>query len=304
MATENSIMVILDPSLQVTPALQRGIALAKCLEAPLALYLFEYDKHFDPELRDNRLRADALATYERGRRSQLEELVSSLKEDAPKIRTEFVWGRPVAAQILRIISDLKPRFVVKDVRSAPAIRHLLYAPLDWNLLRECPAPLMLVKMQEQRKLGRIAVAVDPLNEHGKPNELNTQLIKIAEVLAAKCSAEMDLVHVMDYPPPLYYPDPSMFDDIYELHEDALRKLGDAAGLSPDRQHLLEGHTRAELTQFVQKQAVDLMVFGAVQRTGLQRAFIGSTAEDILDSIDCDILIVKPEHSTASLTQRT
>ena len=33
--------------------------------------------------------------------------------------------------------------------------------------------------------------------------------------------------------------------------------------------------------------------GAVSRRGLQRTFIGSTAEKVLDHLPCDLLIVKP-----------
>lgn len=33
--------------------------------------------------------------------------------------------------------------------------------------------------------------------------------------------------------------------------------------------------------------------GAVSRRGLKRLFLGNTAEEVLDSLPCDLLIVKP-----------
>jgi universal stress protein E len=33
--------------------------------------------------------------------------------------------------------------------------------------------------------------------------------------------------------------------------------------------------------------------GAVSRTGLKRIFIGNTAEHVLDSLRCDVMVVKP-----------
>ena len=33
--------------------------------------------------------------------------------------------------------------------------------------------------------------------------------------------------------------------------------------------------------------------GAVSRSALERLFIGSTAEAVLDKLSCDVLIVKP-----------
>jgi universal stress protein E len=43
-----------------------------------------------------------------------------------------------------------------------------------------------------------------------------------------------------------------------------------------------------------------MIMGAISRSGLQRAFIGSTAERVLDRLPCDALIVKPPGFSASL----
>jgi universal stress protein E len=37
-----------------------------------------------------------------------------------------------------------------------------------------------------------------------------------------------------------------------------------------------------------------MVMGAVSRSGLDRIFLGSTAERVLDRLPCDLLIVKPK----------
>jgi universal stress protein E len=37
---------------------------------------------------------------------------------------------------------------------------------------------------------------------------------------------------------------------------------------------------------------DVVAMGAISRSGLKRVFIGSTAEDVLEHLPCDALIVK------------
>ena len=37
----------------------------------------------------------------------------------------------------------------------------------------------------------------------------------------------------------------------------------------------------------------MVVMGAVSRNAIRRAFIGSTAEQALDAMPCDVLVVKP-----------
>ena len=38
---------------------------------------------------------------------------------------------------------------------------------------------------------------------------------------------------------------------------------------------------------------DALVMGAVSRSALKRLFIGNTAERVLDSVNCDVVVVKP-----------
>ncbi len=40
---------------------------------------------------------------------------------------------------------------------------------------------------------------------------------------------------------------------------------------------------------------DVVVMGAVSRSGLKRLLIGHTAERVLGSMPCDVLVVKPAH---------
>jgi universal stress protein E len=45
---------------------------------------------------------------------------------------------------------------------------------------------------------------------------------------------------------------------------------------------------------------DLVIMGAVSRSGLKGLFLGNTAEDVLDRLHCDLLIVKPDGFKAAL----
>ena len=49
-----------------------------------------------------------------------------------------------------------------------------------------------------------------------------------------------------------------------------------------------------IPEMVAKKGVDLIVMGTVCRTGLAGFFVGNTAEDILQQVDCSVLALKPE----------
>jgi universal stress protein E len=56
---------------------------------------------------------------------------------------------------------------------------------------------------------------------------------------------------------------------------------------------LQGGTRQQLLDLTDKLRADAVVMGAISRSGLKGLFLGNTAEDVLDRLHCDLVIVKP-----------
>jgi len=54
-----------------------------------------------------------------------------------------------------------------------------------------------------------------------------------------------------------------------------------------------GDPATELPALARSLRAGLVVMGAMSRSGLKRIFIGNTAEHVLDSLQCDVLVVKP-----------
>jgi universal stress protein E len=48
---------------------------------------------------------------------------------------------------------------------------------------------------------------------------------------------------------------------------------------------------------------DVVVMGAVSRRGLARLLIGNTAEQALDELPCDVLVVKPRGFRTTVPRR-
>jgi universal stress protein E len=73
-------------------------------------------------------------------------------------------------------------------------------------------------------------------------------------------------------------------------------------------HLVGGDPCEAVEQVAGRLHADVVVAGAVSRSGLQRALIGNSAERLLEHLPCDLLIVKPPEfvnrvSTASCSAR-
>lgn len=291
-------MVIINKDMQLTPALVRATAVARKSGERLLLALFEYDRVLARAAKQG---AD-LDAYLRGRRQKLEALAAPLRLDGLTVDTRLFWGHPIMARMLLTILIEQPQMVFKDVRTESALKRLLFAPEDLDLLRQCPAPLMLVRTGSPALPRRILAAVDPLDEHDRPHELNEQVLKAANRLAMQCDAQLDVVHAFEYiPPPVdgefmsgWLPDFTVAEELRSLHSEALQKLGKEFGVPKAHLYMLNGRPDHMIAEFVVGHKHDVVVMGTVQRNFLQRLALGSVAEGLLQRLDCDVLALKPE----------
>jgi universal stress protein E len=69
-----------------------------------------------------------------------------------------------------------------------------------------------------------------------------------------------------------------------------------------RRHLVASHPIDAIHAVARSIDTAIVVMGAVSRSGLKRAFIGNTAERILDQLPCDVLVVKGPRFTSAVSR--
>ena len=305
MSEKLTMMVIMNPEYSRTPAVLRAMSLAWKANAQLLLYSFEYERSLAHAVREG----FDLEAYIKGRGQKLEEFADALRAEGFDVETRVVWGHPLAERMLSSVLAVEPDYVIKDVHEETTIHRILYTPLDWQLLRECPVPLMLVREHTGNTPHRILAAVDPLDEHNRPMGLNDIIVKFSAMLAMQCDAQVDVVHAFDYVPILadaegaagWAMDTRIYDELRDLHKDALQKLAGKYGVPESQLHLLDGRPTTVLAEFADQHQIDLVVMGTIYRSRFERLAMGSTAEDLLDKLNCDVLALKPEGFREQLT---
>lgn len=58
-------------------------------------------------------------------------------------------------------------------------------------------------------------------------------------------------------------------------------------------HFLKGHPSELIPSSINEHKIDMLVMGTVARTGIAGFFIGNTAENILQKINCSLWALKP-----------
>jgi universal stress protein E len=232
--------------------------------------------------------------------------------------------RGVEVSCTVVTHDSLSESIVQRLRKAPADlvaieahKHSLLArwfllQSDYELIRHCPVPLLIVKTMPAARGRPVLAALDPWHQNDKPATLDTRIVDAGRTVAKLLSASLHSVHA--YSPLLGFVSDSAFAPVAipislpqeEAHARTIRRrfksLNARYRIAPRQRHLQVGDPKYVLPAVARSLKAQLVVMGAVSRTALDRLLLGSTAEQVLDALPCDVLLVKPK-STSSVRGR-
>lgn len=236
-----------------------------------------------------------------GRRTalaRLEALAAPWRARGLKVSTCAEWDFPPHEAIVREALRADANLIVVQARG----RHRLPALLgytDWRLLRDSPIPILLVKNFKAYRRPRVLAAVDPVHSFSKPTDLDSIILREAEMLARSFGTAPHVMHSYMRPPALAIQDVAavVIETIdKQVRDDARKAFADLlrdTSVAPSRRHLVEANPVDAIVRTQREIGAAIVVMGAVSRRGLKRVFIGNTAERLLDELTCDLLVVKP-----------
>ena len=295
MPAPKQILVIIDKPKHDQTALQRALALQEKTKAHLHLAAFAYHPMYDQkDLFDVRQRRAIRKEILRERTEWLRDQVRDAEGLFKDLSLEVVWMKEIAEWVAARVVELGDDLVVKSIHQSQT---LLHTPLDWQLLRLCPAPVLLCTSTPWRRKPRILAAMD-LRVLDRPHEiLNRKVLDAARDFVDLHDGELHCVYAVDVPnvlSELNIPDPRGFQQ--EGVARARRRLAELAapyGIPEDRQHVVMGKVGHAVCRVSEKLKADLMVMGTTARRGLAAQVIGNSAEKVLMRARCDVLALKP-----------
>jgi universal stress protein E len=233
-------------------------------------------------------------------RHWLEQQVRFQRRAGLAVSCEVVWAKPNLAHVLAYVNDFHADLVIKDVQHVSALDRTFHQPLDWLLLRDCPACLHLVTDARHPKPLKVLAAIDLSHLEELTYGLNERVLELASTLAHVCDAHLHLLNVSNWSvvgdTPTSVPtqslDSSLGEAVNDAQVEAFDVLAERYGVEQERQHVLTGIPHKVISLFARRNAFDVVVLGTVYRDKLDR-LIGSTAESVLNRTSCSLMIVKP-----------
>lgn len=287
----NNVLVVLDPDQEEQPALDKVLTLAKAADFNITLLSCEYTQYlvegyyFDA-VDLPRLREELLAE----RKAILEKQAATLRDNGLTVDVKTVWGHPGYEVAVREAARISADLVVAHVRQHSAISRLLLAHNDWQLVRTCPVPLLLVKESAWQHDPVILAAVDPKHARHKPSGLDHRVLGLTQDLSKTLGGTPWAVHAYSH---LTIPQ-DLLEQEREDHRQAFETLMADFTIEADHQVLSEEAADFAIASVQKEIGADIVVMGGVSRSLLSDVFIGNTTEKVLDFLECDVLIVKPE----------
>jgi universal stress protein E len=305
MTDQKQVLVVVDPTATAHPAIERAAWLARRSSARICLFISDYLAQIAHAPSHGAAGVEARTGIVERHRQRLEQLAAPLRKEGLTIEVDARWDYPLHDSIVRKTQDIAANLVIKDTHYHSALKRSIFSNTDWSLIRNCAATLWLVKPRPVGQKPCIVAAVDPLHARAKPADFDNRILAVANSLAGALGGEVHVFHAYDVATviavssdpitmPIALPLNEIADAMRAEHSEAVERLCKQHGVPPGRTHVQQGGTRQLLLALTEQIRADAVVMGAISRSGLKGLFIGNTAEDVLDRLHCDLIVVKPE----------
>ena len=307
METIKRIIAVIDPTKDDQNALARSIDLAKKSGASITAFMTVYDFSYEMTTMLSGDEREAMRkAVLKDRELWLKDLVSPYQNI--NINTQVIWhNRPYEAIINTVIND-KYDLVIKGTHQHGALKAVIFTPTDWHLVRKCPTPVLFVKDMAWPAHGNILAAVNAVSENDQHLSLNKRIIKDAQFLSELANAKLNLVNAYPATPvniAIEIPEfnPGLYNESVKKHHiESTNELANEFNLTSEQCFIEEGLPEDVIPDVAKRLNSELVVIGTVGRTGLSAALVGNTAEHVIDSLDCDVLALKPDGYVSPLAE--
>lgn len=309
MTNYKKILVVINPTTDRQVALTRAVELASKSNASITAFLSVFDFSYEMTSILSSSEREAMREGVIAQRvAWLNEVINTFNVANLKINTKVVWHNRPFESIINYANEGDYDIIVKNTHQHDKLKAVIFTPTDWHLMRKAPMPVLMVKDHDWPVNGKIICALNVSAEDEAHRTLNGKIIDHAKDLAAKFSAQIHLVNGYPGTPvnlAIELPDfdVNTYNDAIKMqHIQRVHHLAELHAIPVEQCHVEEGLPEDVIPDLASRLDAELVILGTVGRTGFSAALIGNTAEHVIDSIQCDLLAIKPEGYISPLSE--
>ncbi|MGE4407811.1 universal stress protein [Pseudomonas sp.] len=268
------ILVVIDPNQPQALALKRARLISSVSQSRLHLLVCDGKHDHD---------------------AYLDSLRGQLESEGHQVTTQQAWHENLHQTIITVQQEEGCGLVIKQHVPDNPLKRALLTPDDWKLLRYCPCPVLMVKTDTPWTGGNILAAVDVGNSDLEHRTLHATIVNHGYEIAGLADGKL---HVISAHPSamLSAADPAfqLKETIEARYREACKQFQAEYGIPDAQLHVEEGPADALIPRVCQRLKAVVTVIGTVARTGFSGALMGNTAEVVLDTLESDVLVLKPD----------
>ena len=303
-AIRRILVTIKDTSARSLPAVRKAAQIARACNAQLELYhAISEPIYVDALAIAGQTVAQLRRKWRDAHLKRLEKIADRLRAEGTKVNTGVEWDFPAFEAVIRHAVRRKADLIVAERHATKHIAPWALRFNDWELLRRSPVPVLLVKTSQPYDKPLVLAAVDPVHSFAKPAKLDAAILDMGSQVAGVLQGALHAVHAF-VPATIDVDQLDLNLPNLSAYIEAEAAKGAKAAFDKElsrsdariaKRHLVGRHAADAIPELARDLKAQLVVMGAISRTGIKRLLIGNTAERILDALPCDVLVMKPSH---------
>ncbi|QFU75834.1 universal stress protein [Halioglobus maricola] len=228
------------------------------------------------------------------KRLEVQGRVDESAKQGQKVKLTVVWEKDLAAWVSRRCTSTRYEMVVKTGRRSDTLAH---TSTDWQLLRECPAPVLVIAENKWARTKPVLAALDLRSKVAIKKKLNVEILQRAAALASAMDTSVEIVSAIEVPvllADLDLVDPATFAaDAKRDMQPQIKALAKQFGIPEKRFVVKRGPVEKVIASQAAAKRAQIVVMGTVGRKGVKARLMGNTAERVLRHLRTDVLALKP-----------
>lgn len=237
------------------------------------------------------------------RRKELQQICDAAVAKNPglKVKVDVVYGN-LAREAIRAVLEKKHDLVIKSPEGGDGTRNVLFGGTDQKLIRKCPCAVWMVKPSRKKTFRNVLAAVDTGRSEKEATELAKRILSLSTSLAKAEKSKLHILHVWQFKNEAKLRGraiggvviASLERDLESANQAQLDRLIQHFSYDKKVVQLIKGRPNEVIPYYAREHDIDLIVMGTVGRSGIAGLLIGNTAENILQTVDCSVLMLKPQ----------
>ena len=284
-------------------ALDICLGVSRCMKTKLyVLHTIEKFPHDYRHLLSRAAHADTKQKLEEEAVRKISAMIPAELLESGDVIPIVRFGKPFL-EIIQVAKEKKVDLLAVGTRGRAGMHRIILGSVAERIVRKADCPVMVIRGRKDVGFKRIIVPIDL-------SDCSRIALEYAVATARAHSSKLTILHVYEgsYVEPYIKAANSeeeadeIMKEIERVNEtkyDEFLTTVDLSGVEYEKL-LKKGIPETDIVETAMEQQANLIVMGTHGRSGIKHILIGSTAEEVVRTVHCDIIIVKPEKLSFSM----